>query len=147
MPAQFGRLLRPLVLLPIQVQLAHGLQTGSEEKRARAAERSGALKKNLIKYGIIGVVGVVMLLSLAIALSHLWAYAIGLLIVGGIGAGGYFYLKPKVIALKERTTARLTAKKTEQAAVDKEQAAKNAVAAKQQKLEDELAALRKKAGG
>jgi hypothetical protein len=124
-----------------------------EEKQKRDEERASARKKTLVKWGVIGVGGVVLVLSLMSVLAKLWVYALGLLVVAGIGAAGYFTLKPKIAALKQRATARLEAKKRaedEAKALEAAEAHKKAVAdaarAKQQKLEDELLALKKKAG-
>jgi len=121
------------------------LTLSDEEKQQRADERAAGRKKTLIKYGVIGVGGIVLVLSLISVLSQLWMYALGLLVVAGIGAGGYFYLRPKVRALKARATAKLTAKRDADAVVAKERAVVDAAAAKKQKLEDELAALKKRA--
>lgn len=125
----------------------------AEEKAAREEERQAARKKALLKWGVVGVVGVVLVLSLMSVLAKLWMYGLGLLVVAGVGALGYFALKPKIAALKQRVTARLEAKKrAEEAerlrleAAAREKAAADALAAKQKKLEDDLAALKKKAG-
>jgi hypothetical protein len=121
------------------------LTLSPEEKAKRAEEEKGARKKTLIKWGVIGVVGIVAILSLMSVLASLWMYALGLLVVGGIGAGAYFYLKPKVKALRAKAAARLAAKSEADAAAAKEQAIVDAAAAKKKKLEDDLAALKRKA--
>jgi hypothetical protein len=121
------------------------LTLSPEEKAKRDEEAKSARKKTLIKWGVIGVVGVIAVLSLMSVLASLWMYALGLLVVGGLGAGAYFYLKPKVKALRAKATARLAAKSEADAAAAKEKAIVDAAAAKQQKLEDELAALKRKA--
>ncbi len=86
-----------------------------------------------------------LLLSLMSVLAKLWVYALGLLVVAGIGGAGYFYAKPKLRALKERATARLTEAREAEEAAERDKAVVDAAAAKQKKLEDELAALKKKA--
>jgi len=116
--------------------------TSTDEEKA---EKKGERKKTLIKYGVIGVVGIVAVLALMSVLAKLWMYALGLLVVLGIGAGGYFYVKPKVVALKQRATARLHAKKDADDAANAVKALEDAKVAKAQKLEDELAALKKRA--
>ncbi len=121
------------------------LTLSPEEKAKRAEEAKGARKRALIKWGVIGVVGVVAILSLMSVLASLWMYALGLLVVGGLGAGAYFYLKPKVKALRAKATARLAAKSEADAVVAKEKAIVDAAAAKHKKLEDDLAALKRKA--
>lgn len=117
------------------------LTMSDEEKE----EKKGDRKKTLIKYGAIGLFGLVLVLSLMSVLAKFWVYAFGLLVVAGVGAGGYFYLRPKVRALKDKATARLNAGKAEREAEAQEKAVVDAAAAKQKKLEDELEALRKKA--
>jgi hypothetical protein len=117
----------------------------AEEKAQRDDERKKRRNQALLKYGIVGVVGIVAVFSLMSALASLWMYALGLLVVFGLGAGAYFYAKPKVLALKARAAARLAERNVAQEAADQERAARDAVTAKQQKLEDELAALKKKA--
>jgi hypothetical protein len=81
-----------------------------EPKAKRDEERVSSRKRTLIKVGLVGVLGVVAVLSLVSVLSQLWMYALGFLVLLGVGAGGYFYLKPKARALKERAAARLTAR-------------------------------------
>lgn len=124
-----------------------------EEKAARDQQRQAARKKTLIKLGVVGVVGVLLVLSLMSVLAKLWMYGLGLLVVAGVGGAGWFALKPKIAALKQRAVARLEAKKrAEEAerlqleAAAREKAAADARAAKERKLEDELAALKRKAG-
>ena len=122
-------------------QAIDDLTSTDEEKSEKAANR----KKTLIKYGVIGVVGIVAILALMSVLAKLWMYALGLLVVGGIGAAGYFYTKPKLRALKERATAKSRARKELEEAQSREQALVDAKVAKEKKLEDELAALKKRA--
>ena len=121
------------------------LTLSPEEKAKRDEERAGARKRTLIKWGAIGVVGVLALVSLVGALASLWYYALGLLVVGGLGAGAYFYAKPKVRALREKAQARLAARSAAEEQEARERAVRDAAAAKQKKLEDELAALKRKA--
>ena len=117
----------------------------AEEKAERDEQTKSARKKTLVKVVAVGVVGVVAVLSLMSVLASLWMYALGLLVVGGLGAGAYFYAKPKLKALKAKAAARLSERNAASEAEARELAAKNAVTAKQQRLEDELAALKKKA--
>src|SRR5436305_4697932 len=114
-------------------QALDDLTSTDEEK----AEKKSSRKKTLIKYGVIGVVGIVAILALMSVLAKLWVYALGLLVVAGIGAGGYFYAKPKVRALKERATAKSRARKELEDTNAREQAVVDAKGAKEKKLEDE----------
>ena len=116
-----------------------------EEKQQRDAAAKSQRTKTLVKIGVVGVVGVVAVLSLMSVLASLWMYALALLVLGGVGAGGYFYLKPKLKALKQKAVARLSERNAASDEQDKAQAARALVSAKQQKLEDELAALKAKA--
>jgi hypothetical protein len=129
------------------------LTLSEEEKAKREEARQQARKKKLVKYGLIGVVGVVAVLSLMSLLAKLWMYAIGALVALGVGAVSWFTLKPRLAKLKERATARLEAKKRAAEAeklrleaAAREQAAADLASAQKQKLEDELAALKKKTG-
>lgn len=116
-----------------------------EERATRDEEKKAARKMTMVKVVAVGVVGVIAVLALMSVLAKLWLYALGLLIVGGIGAAGYFYVKPKLKALKAKATARLQERNAASEAEAREKAARDAVTAKQTKLEDELAALKKKA--
>lgn len=127
--------------------------TASPEERAQREADDAKKKRNLkLKLVLGGVIGVVVVLSAMSVLAALWKYAIALLLVTGVAGGGYFFAKPKLLALKQKATARLEAKKLEERAAAEEQAkvaaakaAADAVVAKKQKLEDELAALKQKA--
>lgn len=127
--------------------------TLSPEEKARRAEEDAKKRRNLkIKLVLGGVVGLVVVLSAMSVLAALWKYALGLLLVFGIGGAGYLFAKPKLAALKQKATARLQARQAEeraaaeeQAKVDAAKAAADAAQAKKQKLEDELAALKQKA--
>lgn len=127
--------------------------TLSPEEKAKRDQESANKKRNLkIKLAIGGVVGVVVVLSLMSVLAALWKYAIVLLLVAGVGGGGYLFARPKIAALKQKATARLEAGRAaeraaalEQAKAQADKAAADALLAKQQKLEDELASLKKKA--
>ncbi|HEY4221886.1 MAG TPA: hypothetical protein VGO62_11090 [Myxococcota bacterium] len=121
------------------------LGLSDEEKQQRDLERSAARKKTLIKYGLIGVFGIAVVLSLMSVLAHLWMYALAFLVVAGIGTAGFFYVKPKVLALKNRAAKSLQEKNEADVVVQKEQAVVDAASAKKQKLEDELAALKRRA--
>ncbi len=127
--------------------------TQSPEEREQRAEQDEAKRRSRkIKLILGGVVAVVAVLSLMSVLAALWKYAIGILLVLGVGGAGWLFAKPKLAALKQRATARLEASRAEERAAAEqaakaaaEKAAADAVKAKQQKLEDELAALKQKA--
>ncbi len=128
------------------------LTMSPEEKRQRDEESQQDRRSRKIKLMVGGVIAVVAVLSLMSVLAALWKYAIGVLLVLGVGGAGYLFARPKIAALKQRAAARLGAKKAEERAlaeheakVAADKAAAAAVNAKQQKLEDELAALKHKA--
>lgn len=128
------------------------LTQSPEEKQQRAQEDEAKRRSRKIKLILGGVIAVVAVLSLMSVLAALWKYAIGLLLVLGIGGAGWLFAKPRLLALKARATARLEARKAEERAateaearVAAEKAAADAVRAKEQKLEDELQALKQKA--
>ena len=128
------------------------LTLSPEQKQQRAHEDEAKRRSRKIKIILGGVIGIVAVLSLMSVLAALWKYAVGLLLVLGIGGAGWLFDKPKLAALKARATARLEAKKADERAASEaeakakaEAAAADAARAKQQKLEDELAALKQKA--
>lgn len=130
------------------------LTLSAEEKQRREQERTRARQKTLLKLVAVGAVGLVVVLSVMSLLAKLWMFAIGALVVAGVGAGAYFALKPRLAAWRSRATARLEQKKRAQEAEQlrleaaaQEKARVDAERARQQKLEDELAALKRKAGG
>lgn len=123
-----------------------------EQKREREAADADRRRNLKIKLAIGGVACVVLGLAAMSVLAALWKYAIVLLLAAGVGGAGYLFAKPKLAALKHKATARLEARKAEERATAEQaakaaadQAAADAVAAKQQKLEDELASLKQKA--
>ena len=120
------------------------LSMSDEEKQARSEERAASRKKTLIKWGAIGVGVLVVFASLVAALASIWPYVLGLAIVGGLGTGAYFYAKPKVIALKDKAKAKLTSGPAE-AEPEPAKVVVDPAAAKKQRLEEELAALKRKA--
>ncbi|MBI1945197.1 MAG: hypothetical protein HYS27_05850 [Deltaproteobacteria bacterium] len=128
------------------------LTLSPEEKQQREQQDQAKSRSRKIKLILGGVIAVVAVLSLMSVLAALWKYAIGLLLVLGVGGAGWLFAKPKLKALKARATARLEARKIEERAAAEleakaaaEKAAADAVKAKQQKLEDELQALKQKA--
>ena len=128
------------------------LTLSPEQKQQRAHEDEAKRRSRKIKIILGGVIGIVAVLSLMSVLAALWKYAVGLLLVLGIGGAGWLFAKPKLAALKARATARLEAKKADERAASEaeakakaEAAAADAARAKQQKLEDDLAALKQKA--
>lgn len=117
----------------------------SAQKQEREGARKRSRTKTLLKVIGVAVVGVVAALSLMSLLANLWMYALGLLVVGVLAGGGYLYVKPKVMALKARAAARLNARTSASDAAARARLVQEAALAKDKKLEDELAALKKKA--
>lgn len=105
-----------------------------DERRARE-EREEAERKQKRNRAIVlvigGGVGLLVLFALVMKLLK-WVLALGLL--GAVGAGAYVLLKPKVTSL-------LGARRERQARAH----AARQLASKEQRLEDELAALRARA--
>ena len=100
------------------------------------------------KLKIIGAVVGVGLVGIAVLglIMNLWKYAILALVVGGLGFGTYIVVKPRLAALKKGAEDRLLASSRAREEEERVKAAADAVIAKQKKLDDELAALKQKAG-
>lgn len=90
----------------------------------------------------IGVLGIAVLALIA----KLWLWAVGLVLVGGVGFATYTVVKPRLAALKKSAEDKLLAGQREREEQERVLAAANAEAHKKKKLEDELAALKQKAG-
>ncbi len=109
------------------------------QARIQQAPTSGKLKLLGTVVGI-GVLGIALMALVA----KLWAFAIGAVVLGGIATAGYVVLKPKVLAIKTAATDQLLAgQRAEQEAQTAAQAAAHQASAAQ-KLEDELASLKKR---
>ncbi len=119
------------------------LTMSPEEKAARAAEDEAGKKKRLVKIVLGAVVGVVVVVGVLRLMAALWVYAILAAVVGGIGALGYFALQPKLEAMKQRRLADAAAAQDARTADARAAAATKAVADQKQKLDDELARLKR----
>jgi hypothetical protein len=123
-----------------------------EEKQRRDVERAGATRKRNIKL-VLGLTAVVVVgIGVMTLLARLWFYAMALAVVGGVGFAGYLAVRPRVLELRAaRERKQLAAAQeaqreaTERHAKDAAQAAADAKLAEARKLEDQLAALKKKA--
>lgn len=85
----------------------------------------------------IGVIGLIM---------SLWKVAILALLVGGVGVAAVAVVKPRLVALRARTEEKLLAGKRAREEEERARAAAEAVALQKKKLDDELLALKQKAG-
>jgi hypothetical protein len=98
-----------------------------------------------LKYGLL--IGGFGLLAIFLVLSFmgLMKWLFGFALVAGLGAGGWFWLKPKVSAFKEAAKRKLLARQEEH---EREAAEIRQVEEKQKKaqaIDNELEALRQKA--
>jgi uncharacterized protein HemX len=127
----------------------------SPEEKAKQSEEKKKKRRTLyIKLGAGAVVALLAVVTVVGLLANLWKYAAGALVLGGVGTAGYFYLRPKVRALRAKATARLEARRAaeraeeeKRLAAERERLALEAEQKKKQALEDQLEALRKKAQG
>jgi len=117
------------------------LKDATEQAKAKVEGASTTTKLKWI--GAAVGVGVVAIVAVNI-IASLWLYAVGALVLGGVGLAGYLVVKPKVTALKAQAEQKLLAGKREREAEEAQRAATDAAAAKAKKLEDELAALKAK---
>jgi len=130
------------------------LTLSPDERAARDAAAARATKKKLV----LAVVGVTVVAVVGIGLlqliASLWLYAIGFAVIAGVVGVGALLLKPRLDAWKARLLSARQAKEADALVAAQQQqqaqAAAAAAAAKQQaaqKLEDELARLKRQAGG
>jgi hypothetical protein len=114
-----------------------------EEKRHQAAQDEAAARMRVVKV-ILGGVGVVVVgIVVMRVLMRLWLWGIAIAIVGGLGAAAWFTFKPQLHAWQAKrlaVRAQAEAARTEQARHD---AARDAAAAAQRSLDEELARLKK----
>lgn len=116
----------------------------ADDKARREQERATKGKKDLLLWILAGTAVVVLGLGVMAMLARLWMWAIGIVVLGGIGAAGYLVIKPKLSALKQKATARLMETRERERAEKEVQRQIAVQAAQQEKLEDDLAALKKK---
>jgi hypothetical protein len=114
------------------------LTLSPEEKARRAAEDEAASRMRMVKL-ILGGVGILVVgVVIMRLLARLWLWGIALVVVGGVAAAAWFAFKPQLEAFKAK---RLAARA--EAAAARDAAARKAEADAKQKLEDELARLKK----
>jgi len=119
------------------------LTLSPEEKARRAAEDEAASRLRMVKLILGGVFVLVVGVVIMRLLARLWLWGIALLIVGGVGAAAWFAFKPQLEAWKAKRLAARAEAEAARTAADREAAARKAEADAKQKLEDELARLKK----
>ena len=126
------------------------LTLSPEEKAKRAADDEAGSKTRLVKIvlGVTGalVAGIVVLKVLA----AVWMYGIALIVLAGLGTAGYLVARPKLEAMKQQRLEARNQRELERTADDRAKAADEAKAAVErskaaaaQKLEDDLARLKR----
>lgn len=114
-----------------------------EERAAREAEVAASRSQQMVKVIIGGVVAlIVVVVGLRLAFA-LWKLLLLVGVVGAIGAGVWFTFKPQLTAWQQRRLAERTARELERTAQARAEAEANAARAAQQKLDDELARLKR----
>lgn len=119
------------------------LTLSPEEKARRAAEDEAASRLRLVKLILGGVAVLVVGVVVMRLLARLWLWGIALLIVGGVAAAAWFAFKPQLEAFKAKRLAARAEADAARTAAAREAAARKAEADAKQKLEDELARLKK----
>lgn len=119
------------------------LTLSPEEKQQRDDERAATNKMRLVKV-ILGVTFAgVALLTLMSLFAKLWAYAVILMVLAGVGGAGYLVVKPKLKAWNDQRLAGARAEQAEREARAAVTAAAEQKALAAKKLEDDLARLKK----
>jgi hypothetical protein len=113
------------------------LTLSPEEKAKRQADDEAGSKTRLVKV-VLGVTaalvaGIVILKVLA----AVWMYGIALIVLAGLGTAGYLVARPKLEAMKQQRLEARNQRELERTADDR------AKAAAAQKLEDDLARLKR----
>lgn len=126
----------------LALQAGKAMLKGAAAQAKADVERAGTSTKLKIIGAVVGL-GVLAVVGMTL-IAKLWLYAVGALVVGGAGLAGYLVVKPKIATLKQKTEAKLLAGRREREAEEARRAAAEAEAARKQKLEDELAALKAK---
>jgi len=140
--------------------------TLSDEEKARREEERAAARQKLKWKLIIGAVLVfVVVIALMALLAKFWLWIVGLAIVAALGVAGYYYVKPKLTGVRVREVEaapepkrvdapqhRAASESERTPSEDRENAARaareavEAAAARERAIDDELAALKAKAG-
>jgi hypothetical protein len=119
------------------------LTLSPEARAARDAEASALRSKQIVKLVLGGVVAVfVVVVGLRLAFA-LWKLFLLVGIVGAVGAGAWFTFKPQLTAWQQRRLAERNARELERTASARAEAEANTARAAQQKLDDELARLKR----
>jgi hypothetical protein len=119
------------------------LTLSPEEKARRAAEDEAASRMRMVKL-ILGGVGILVVgVVIMRLLARLWLWGIALVVVGGVAAAAWFAFKPQLEAFKAKRLAARAEADAARTAAARDAAARKAEADAKQKLEDELARLKK----
>ncbi len=119
------------------------LTLSPEARAARDAEASAARSKQIVKIVLGGVVALfVVVVGLRLAFA-LWKLFLLVGIAGAVGAGVWFTFKPQLTAWQQRRLAEHNARELERTAHARAEAEANTARAAQQKLDDELARLKR----
>jgi hypothetical protein len=117
--------------------LKAGLENLGDDK-----EKQSTFKK--LKYGlVIGGFGLIALF-LMLSFMGLMKWLFGFALVAGLGAGAWFWLKPKVTAFREAARRKLLAGQEEREREEAELRKVEETKQKAQAIDDELEALRQK---
>ena len=135
-------------------RLYEDLTLSDEEKARREVERAAARRKWKWKLIAGAVVAIVVVITLMALLAKFWLWLVGLAILAVLGLAAYFYVRPKLSGVKVREVqpAPSPAALPEAVADDTEaresaaRAAREQTAARERQIDDELAALKAKAG-
>ena len=119
------------------------LTLSPEEKASRAADDEAASRLRMVKVVLGGVFVLVVFIVIMRLLARLWLWGIGLLILGGVGAATWFALKPQLEAWKAKRLVARTVAEAARTAADREAKNRKAEAEARQKLDDELARLKR----
>lgn len=137
------------------------LTLSDEEKARREEERAAARQKLKWKLIIGAILAFVVVIALMAILAKFWLWIVGLAIVAALGVAGYYYVKPKLTGVRVREVeaapeprpiASATRERGDTEEAQAETAARaardaaEAAAARERAIDDELAALKAKAG-
>jgi amino acid transporter len=127
--------------------------TLSEEEKARREEERAAARRKLKWKIIVGaVLAVVVVIALMALLAKVWLWVIGFAVLAVLAAAAYFYVRPKLSGVRVREVEAAPAEPVSLPAPPREnpeevaRAARERTAAQERKIDEELAALKAKAG-
>jgi len=139
--------------------------TLSDEDKARRQEERAA-KRRKLKWKLIAgaVVAIIVVIALMALLAKIWLWVIGFAILAALGVAAYFYVRPKLAGVRVREVeaappepAALPPPSSEDRAKDREETLRAARVQtvsrekerekeREREIDDELAALKAKAG-